>query len=173
MPHTPANHAVLRFATLACLGALALCPLPAAAQVASQPPAPANAPVVRDAAIDHVTFSVANIDRMAEWYEKVFGFKVAVRDNSTPGTIYRQLRTPTLRLDLVQYRGSARPPAAHSVFLHQGIAHLALSVPDLPAALAALNALHTDANLADPGSKTPHIVVHDPEGNEIEIFARP
>jgi len=67
---------------------------------------------------DHATISVENIDRVAEWYERVLGFKVANRFDTNPDFILEQLSIPGYRIDLAKSKGSARPAAPNPVFQH-------------------------------------------------------
>jgi catechol 2,3-dioxygenase-like lactoylglutathione lyase family enzyme len=115
---------------------------------------------------DHISISVEDLDKEIEWYGRVLGFKETNRMTRPPMTNVN-LRNGFYRIDLIKYTGSKRTPA-EPVYLQQGYVHLALSVPDIPAARAALMALDPDVK---PGNG-PAIVLKDPEGNEIEIFAR-
>lgn len=140
-----------------------------AAQSGDTPPAPLSGLIV-----DHVTISVENLDRESEWYEKVLGFKITQRSETNPDFLARQLRIPGYRIDLIKYKGSTRPAAAHPLYLQQGWIHIAFNIVDLPAALSELRALNTDVTVGtqDPKGVPTRLVVHDPEGNEVEIFTR-
>jgi catechol 2,3-dioxygenase-like lactoylglutathione lyase family enzyme len=116
---------------------------------------------------DHISISVENLDKEIEWYGRVLGFKEVNRMNRPPSMTNVNLRNGSYRIDLIKYAGSKRTPA-DPVYLQQGYVHLALSVPDLAAARAALMKLDPDVK---PGAGIA-IVLKDPEGNEIEIFAR-
>lgn len=125
-------------------------------------------------AVDHMTISVKNLDGESEWYEKVLGFNLARRSDTNPDFRTMQLRIPGFRIDLIQYKGSTRPDPVQPLYMHQGWIHLAFNVPDLSAALIALRALNTDVKVdnKDANGAPTRLVVHDPEGNEIEIFGR-
>ena len=125
-------------------------------------------------AADHVTLSVANINRESEWYEKVLGFRVAQRFENDPGNLVRQLRIPGYGIDLVEYKGSKRPAPSNPKFLQQGWVHIAFNVADLPAALADLQASNADVWIGskDATGVPTRLNLHDPEGNEIELFRR-
>ena len=140
-----------------CVGSF---PQASAAQTADTLPA-----ALSDIKVDHVTISVQDMDREAEWYTHVLGFKETSRQER-PAFSMRNLRNPNFRIDLIKYPGSTRTPA-NPVYLQQGWVHLALTVPDIPAALAALKALGTDVKGGGMA-----LELHDPEGNEIEIFAQ-
>lgn len=129
--------------------------------VRAQSPGPLPA-ALSDIRIGHVTYSVQDLDREAEWYTRVLGFKETKR-NERPNMSSRNLENGHSRIDLIKYTGSKRI-AADPVYLNQGMVHLALTVPDIPTAFAALKALNTDVKGKDV------LILHDPEGNEIEIF---
>jgi lactoylglutathione lyase len=118
-----------------------------------------------DIRVDHVSISVEDLDREIAWYGRVLGFRETNR-RVLPIMTNVNLRNANFRIDLIKYPGSKRAPA-DPVYLQQGWAHLALNVPDIPAAKTALLSLGVDVK----GGNTV-LVVYDPEGNEIEIFAR-
>lgn len=122
---------------------------------------------------DHATISVENLDRVAEWYERVLGFKVVHRFDTDPGFVLEQLNIPGYRIDLVKYKGSARPAPVDPVFLQQGWVHVVFNVQDLSAALKQLQDLNVNltANKDSDGMPT-RLVLHDPEGNEVEVVKR-
>ena len=122
---------------------------------------------------DHATISVENIDRVAEWYEKILGFKIANRFDTNPDFLLEQLSIPGYRIDLVKCKGSARPAQANPVFLQQGWVHVVFNTQDLPSALKQLQALNVKltSNQDADGTLT-RLVLHDPEGNEVEVVRR-
>lgn len=122
---------------------------------------------------DHATISVENIDRVAEWYEKILGFKVANRFDTNPDFLLEQLSIPGYRIDLVKCKGSARPAQPNPVFLQQGWIHIVFNTQDLPSALKQLQALNVKltSNQDADGTLT-RLVLHDPEGNEVEVVRR-
>ncbi|MFP5277866.1 MAG: VOC family protein [Acidobacteriota bacterium] len=117
----------------------------------------------------HVTVSVANIDREEAWYERVFGFKEALRSSAGADYEIRQIVLPTYRIDLVWQKGSVRHPNA-TPYSSQGWAAIVFKTPAIEADFHKLVADGTDAK-ADRNirSAITRLVVHDPEGNEIEI----
>jgi catechol-2,3-dioxygenase len=125
-------------------------------------------------AADHVTLSVANMGRESEWYERVLGFKVARSFDDNPENLVRQLRIPGYGIDLVQYKGSKRPAPSDPKFLQQGWVHIAFNVADLPSALVDLQAAKADVWIGskDATGVPTRLNLHDPEGNEIELFKR-
>jgi catechol 2,3-dioxygenase-like lactoylglutathione lyase family enzyme len=124
---------------------------------------------------DHVTISVEDLDRESEWYVRVLGFKVAPHTDTDPDFLNWHLTIPGYRVDLIKYKGSVRPASTNPLYLHQGWIHIAFNVPDLAAAFKELQALHTDATAAnkDANGLPTRVVMHDPEGNEVEMFKRP
>jgi catechol 2,3-dioxygenase-like lactoylglutathione lyase family enzyme len=122
---------------------------------------------------EHITISVEDIDREANWYMRVLGFKLAPPNDTNPAFLNHHLSIPGYRVDLVKYKGSSRPAAAKPLYLHQGWIHIAFSVPDLGAAFRQLQALNTDVTADKDAKGTPtRVIVHDPEFNEIEFFKR-
>jgi len=142
---------------------LAAATLFCAASFAQAPAAPAPA-ALPEALIglkyDHVSLSVQDLDREVEWYSRVLGFK-EVKRLERPNMVNVNMRNANMRIDLIKYTGSKRTPA-DPVYMEQGWAHLALTVPDVKAAVAALKALGADVK----GS-----ALRDPEGNEMELFS--
>lgn len=122
----------------------------------------------------HVTISVGNLDRVSEWYVRVLGFKPAPSSGTNPDFLNQHLTIPGYRIDLIKFKGSTRLAPAEPLYLRQGWIHIAFSVPDLPAALKQLQALNTDVRADNKDAKgvPTRLVVHDPEGNEIELFSR-
>jgi catechol 2,3-dioxygenase-like lactoylglutathione lyase family enzyme len=129
-----------------------------------------NPPPVTGLAPDHATLSVENIEREAEWLERVLGFKVFSKSDSNPDFRNWHLVIPGYRIDLVKFKGSKRPPKADAVYSWQGWTHVVFHVEDVAAAVKALEALHEDIKVNKDPSGTPiQILLHDPEGNEFEI----
>ena len=119
---------------------------------------------------DHATLSVENVEREAEWFERVLGFKPLSKSNANPDFINWHLVIPGYRIDLVKFKGSKRPAALESPYLQQGWTHVVFHVEDVSAALKSLQALHVDVMVSKDNQGTPiQLRIHDPEGNEIEI----
>jgi catechol 2,3-dioxygenase-like lactoylglutathione lyase family enzyme len=150
----------------------------------------AQPPPVTGLVPDHAGISVADVSREAEWYERVLGFKVLNKYNErvlasaapdNPEFINWHLQIPGFRIDLVQYKGSKRPPPVDPVYLQQGWVHMVFRVDDVAAALKTLQALQVkvdvtylcdhDVRQAKPcenGVPT-QLYFYDPEGNQLEI----
>jgi catechol 2,3-dioxygenase-like lactoylglutathione lyase family enzyme len=118
--------------------------------------------------LHHATLSVADIDKETEWFVRVLGFKAA-EQNKGADFIGRHLEIPGYRIDLSQKNGSARHSQAKGT-LEQGWVHVVFQTPAMDAAFKRLTAEHTDVTAArNPQGAITQLIVHDPEGNEIEI----
>ena len=144
-------------------GQSATSPAPAAGQ-ASAAADDAVPPALKDLGYDHISISVEDLDKEIAWYTHVLGFKETNR-RQTPTFLNVNLRNANTRIDLIKFPGSKRTPA-DPVYMNQGWAHLGMNVPDLATAKAAFVAMGVDVK------GTGVLVLKDPEGNEIEIFAR-
>lgn len=118
---------------------------------------------------DHATLSVENIDREAEWYGRVLGFKILRKMDSNPDFINEQLAIPGYRIDIIKYKGSKRPAAVDPLYLQQGWIHVVFHVDSVPDALKQLQALHVEPKVNYEKGVPIQLLLHDPEGNEIEI----
>lgn len=121
---------------------------------------------------DHVTLSVADIDKEAAWYHDVLGFTEYKRGGSGTDTLDCHLRIPGVyRIDLFQQKGSARHTTPGLGFKEQGYTHIvfktAMSLDTVNQQLIAKNA--TVVADKDKNGTVTNILVRDPEGNEIEI----
>jgi catechol 2,3-dioxygenase-like lactoylglutathione lyase family enzyme len=132
--------------------------------------AEAQPPPVSGLVPDHATLSVENIEREAQWYERVLGFKVYSKSEINPDFVNWHLVIPGYRIDLIKFKGSKRPPKGESVYLQQGWTHVVFHVENVADALSALQALHVEVDVSKDNKGTPiQIRIDDPEGNEIEI----
>jgi catechol 2,3-dioxygenase-like lactoylglutathione lyase family enzyme len=128
--------------------------------------------------IEHASISVANFQAEADWYVRNLGFSQPAGAEGVQTMMGGKMKAgklfiPGFRLDLIQYEGSERPKPPSPVFMQQGFIHLAFTTVDLDAAFAFLQAAGTDvkANRNKQGKVT-QMLLHDPEGNELEIFPR-
>jgi catechol 2,3-dioxygenase-like lactoylglutathione lyase family enzyme len=143
----------------------------AIAQPASAQSKEEQAPPVSGLVPDHATISVADIEREAEWYTRVLGFKLWRKMGTDPDNINYQMWIPGYRIDIVQYKGSKRPTPVDPLYLQQGWIHVVFHVDDVARALAQLQALHVvpkEVNKDAQGNLI-QIRLRDPENNEIEI----
>jgi catechol-2,3-dioxygenase len=119
--------------------------------------------------VEHITFSVADVNRETGWLEKVFGFKVAHSGGDANATS-KSVTIPEFRIDLIQYKGSSRPQAPNPRYLQQGFIHIVFQVPDLQAAYKRLQELKQEVEReTQPKNALWGLRLHDPEGNEIEL----
>ena len=148
------------------VGGLALALAVTSLAAAQQP----SAPPVSGLVPDHATLSVENIEREAEWYERVLGFKVFSKSEANPDFRNWRLVIPGYRIDIVKWKGSHREPEGSSVYLKQGWTHVVFHVPEVAAAVKALEALHVETTVnKDPKGVPIQCLIRDPEGNQIEI----
>ena len=133
-------------------------------------PAATQAPPVSGLVPDHATLSVENLEQEAEWYGRVLGFKVFSKSESNPDFRNWHLVIPGYRIDMVKWKGSARQAPGPSVYSHQGWTHVVFHVESVATAVKQLEALHVEMKVNKIPDGTPiQILIHDPEGNEIEI----
>jgi catechol 2,3-dioxygenase-like lactoylglutathione lyase family enzyme len=79
---------------------------------------------------NHVTASVADLEREAEWYERVLGFRRSKLLGGRKDFGLYQMTMPGNRIDLVWEQGSSRHRQAEGR-LEQGWLHVVFNTPDL------------------------------------------
>ena len=123
--------------------------------------------------------SVADIDKMTAWYGEMLGFKVAkeVPMGTGAGKV-RFLESGNERIELV-YMPDSKPGTEHALpgspGQTRGFVQLAMEVPDLDAAKAALAAKGVKPGLditPIPPLGIRIMVLRDPEGNPIELLQK-
>jgi catechol 2,3-dioxygenase-like lactoylglutathione lyase family enzyme len=121
---------------------------------------------------DHATASVADLDKECAWYERVLGFQELSRGGQADFQV-RHLGIPGYRIDLVWQKGSSRPQGDTGA-LRQGWFHVVFKTDAIDVAFSRLMTLGTDvtANRTLQGAIT-RLIVHDAEGNELEIVPNP
>ncbi len=147
-------------------------------------PSGATARSVLELQPHHMTISVANLRLERDWYIEKLGFTFAPM-GPPPGTNQAppppnpnmqgaaQLKISGYRIDLIQYAGSQRAKIPSPRYLEQGWVHIAFSVANLDKALSFLQAAGTDVTgNRDSNGTLQGLLLHDPEGNEIELFSR-
>jgi len=116
---------------------------------------------------DHSTAAVTDLDRAVRWYQDMLGFRVVNRGERPNGARFADLEIPGYGIGLVQNPGASPPPAAG----RSGWIHIVFSVPDPARAFATLKA--KGAAVSTRGNRPPAqittFLLHDSEGNEIEI----
>ena len=170
---------LFRAAQFAGLAVLVLASTATFAQQAAPAAAPdgSKAGAVLGLQMNHASISVADIEKEAAWYIDTLGY--SFRDEKKivhigPVMQGTQLVIPGFQLDLIQYTGSKRPETPKPIFMQQGYFHLAMTVADIEAAYNFLQAagVEMQANRNRQTNKVSGIVLHDPEGNEIELNGR-
>jgi catechol 2,3-dioxygenase-like lactoylglutathione lyase family enzyme len=144
----------------------------------------AQAPPVSGLVPDHATLSVENIEREAEWYGRVLGFKPLSKSGDNSDLTNWHLVIPGYRIDLIKAKGSKRPAPVEPVYhevngqmvpidpidLQQGWVHVVFHVDDVAAAWKQLQALQVDVKVTKLKDGTPiQLNIKDPEGNALEI----
>lgn len=123
---------------------------------------------------DHATLSVGDIHKESAWYQRVLGFKLSQDSVNDQGALFQMLTIPGYRLDLLEYKGSARAVYASPRYLTQGWVHLVFNLPDINAAYKSLRASGVDVTATmGPKGNVDHLILRDPEGNQFELFQRP
>jgi catechol 2,3-dioxygenase-like lactoylglutathione lyase family enzyme len=118
---------------------------------------------------DHATLSVADLDKEAEWLQRVLGFRETNTFKNGADFAVRQMAIPGYRIDLVWQRGSSRQHLAKGRF-EQGWLHVVFRTPDIDASYQRLLAAGTDVMTTKNESRqVSRLTFHDPEGNELEI----
>jgi catechol 2,3-dioxygenase-like lactoylglutathione lyase family enzyme len=120
---------------------------------------------------DHASLSVGDIQKESAWYQRVLGFKLSRSFINPEGAPMQMLSISGYRLDLLQYKGSAKAAYPDSRYMRQGIVHLVFDVPNVSAAYKSLQDMKTDVTATKAADGTiDHLLLHDPEGNEFELF---
>lgn len=145
-----------------------------AAQMPAAASAAASAPIENPLHLtpNFVTFSVADIDKEAAWYQDVLGFQQDQRAATRTDIVLRSLSIPGVyRLDLVWQKGSARHTTPGAGTMEQGYTHIVfkttVSLDVVNQQLIAKNA--TVVAEKDKNGAVINIFVRDPEGNEFVI----
>lgn len=118
----------------------------------------------------HATISVADLDKESQWYASVLGFE---KSNSfdSPDSKGCWMVIPGYRVDLIQQKGSSRKDTQLGL-LRQGWLHVVFQTPIMEEALRRLQAAGTDVkSFKDNDGHLQRLILHDPEGNEVELHA--
>jgi catechol 2,3-dioxygenase-like lactoylglutathione lyase family enzyme len=120
---------------------------------------------------DHVTASVADLQKEERWYIDVLGFKEVNHIHPRADFEACRVSIPGFSIDLVLQKGSKRLDKGAGN-LEQGWLHVVFKTNAIDQSYSALRAAHTDVKAErDAHGAVTRMVVHDPEGNELEIFA--
>jgi catechol 2,3-dioxygenase-like lactoylglutathione lyase family enzyme len=122
----------------------------------------------------HITAAVADIDRAVKWYEQVLGFRLVERGTRNGGAFqFATLEIPGFGVALVQLAG-AQPAPVTDKPLSPDWVHIVFSVPDPAVTYRELKARGADVYTRGPAPlPLSSFLLHDSEGNEIEIVAAP
>lgn len=129
---------------------------------------------------DHVGLSVSDLNGMANWYAKAFGWTVAQPFEVPPIGLKGLFAVGDdgVAIEFLQREGSTRPYTAGSVpemAGQQGFGHIALRVDDVDALhdrLVDLGATSVMSPRPAPVADSRMAYVADPEGNFIELVTR-
>jgi len=120
----------------------------------------------------HITAAVTDIERAVKWYQQVLGFRLVERGTRNGGAFqFAELEIPGFGVALVQLAGAQAAPAGEKPMAPDWV-HIVFAVPDPQSAYAELKSRGADVFTRGPA--TPPIttfLLHDSEGNEIEIVA--
>jgi lactoylglutathione lyase len=131
--------------------------------------------------LDHVGLNVRDLDGMADWYVRAFGYRVQARFtlDELDLRIVMLVDEAGRRFELLA-RSSGVPGLRAGTPVEAaatwGFGHVAFVVPDLAATHARLVASGGSEVFAPAASPEPgwwFSWVHDPEGNLIEVIGRP
>lgn len=138
-------------------------------------------PFVAGARFNHVGQCVTDLDRSRRFYVEVFGFEVArelqppdqgsaelLRIDPPLGMTACYLKRDDFILELLHFEGAGVVPAEERVVNQLGLTHVSLSVDDLEAALAAVEANGGEV-LADTNIGVA-IFIKDPDGQLVELL---
>jgi quinoprotein glucose dehydrogenase len=118
----------------------------------------------------HATALVKDIDRAVRWYQGVLGFTLAERGARGDGAIqFAELKIAGYGVGLVQLR-DALPGATAAA--PSGWLHIVFTVPDADRAYRELKERRAEPYLrpGQPSAPVTSFLLHDSEGNEIEIL---
>lgn len=121
----------------------------------------------------HITASVLDIDRATKWYQDMLGFKIVKQGSYQSGAMrFAELEIPGFGVGLIQLPGASGKTTT-TASAQPSWVHIVFSVPDPNAAYQHLKQRHADVfTRAEPGpGPVTTFLIHDSEGNEIEIVA--
>ena len=124
---------------------------------------------------DHITASVMDVDRAARWYQDALGFKLVSSGTHEGGAKFAELQIPGFGIGLVQSNQAAITAPAGAVVSPSWI-HIVFSVadPDRTFKLLQQRGVNVSTRSGIVTSPVTTFLIHDSEGNEIEIVrARP
>lgn len=136
--------------------------------------------IVQTETFDHMCLSARNLDLVADWYKRVFGF-VETHRFDLPDYVGVEAELAYLRLGNMQLEifgnakaaaGRPEPMSFPETIAYTGFQHFCVRVDDMDATLEALEAAEIPIFLG-PNTNTilnrTFIHIKDPEGNDVEI----
>jgi catechol 2,3-dioxygenase-like lactoylglutathione lyase family enzyme len=124
--------------------------------------------------VHHVTASVLDIDRATRWYQQVLGFKLVDQGTRNNGAFrFAELRIPGFGIGLVQIGSQEALPPGKSTPAPAWL-HVVFAVADPSKLFQELHRRGADVFQRAGVRQDPitSFLMHDSEGNEIEIVAR-
>jgi lactoylglutathione lyase len=133
--------------------------------------------------VNHVGLCVTDLDRSRRFYEQVLGFAPRNELTVPDAPASRLLGVPEpvgltavylvrdgFVLELLHFDRDGNDPRRARSFTEPGLAHLSFTVPDLPAARAAVSAAGGEVlDGTDVGGRA--VTVRDPDGQLLELLA--
>jgi glyoxylase I family protein len=120
--------------------------------------------------IDHVAIAAQDSKALTDWYCEVLGMRVLFENDKQPAT-YLVGGTMGAVLEIMPDNGADR---SKNQPLDPGIRHIAFRVPDMEAAIAALQGKVLGLTAPGPAAGGGQIAFfHDLEGNLVQLVTRP
>ncbi|MEK6773510.1 MAG: VOC family protein [Bdellovibrionota bacterium] len=120
--------------------------------------------------LDHINLTVHDIKESIDWYEKIFGFKLAERGIGTRGQSWAIVASNDSMIAMSEYKDKSKADQESEVDFHK-IYHFGIRVSDLAAweKIVKENDLriYYGGVVSYPFSRSWYI--HDPSGHEIEV----
>ena len=124
----------------------------------------------------HIAISVSNLDKMADWYENLLGFKrITPRIKFTENSDYCFLELNGFKLELVEDKRSKpflrKNPPSHTLF--RGVTHFSFEVDDFTKTIQLMKDKNVEIVIEDftiEEIKNRIMIVKDPDGNLIQFL---
>ena len=151
-----------------------------ATSLSTSPAGGVDGALVQSQTFDHVCLSANDLDLVADWYKRVFGFEETHRFE-LPDYVGVEATLAYLRLGNMQLeifgnpnaeQGRPEPMSFPETIAYTGLQHFCVRVDDMDATIAALEGagipIFLGPNTNDILKRT-FIHIKDPEGNDVEI----
>lgn len=120
--------------------------------------------------LGHIVLYVRNIDRSADFYEKVLGWKRLDSPDGAPVAVFSSGRTHHELLLIEVGEGVGPSPEGYRAGLYHFGLKIGDSDDDLRAALQILRHNNVEVAGATDHTVTHSLYIEDPDGNEIELY---